>query len=818
MNINDRNLSPLLRKDFIPKETNGKLYFSDKEVKWFAKHQIGQRLNKFIPSLNTTVKIIKNIEVANLSEKEFENVIGNLENLNSRVKRHNESIDKSFLKKALNIFLSIITFGQIGLKYQTLDDKIAAIKAKENEEKKEAEDFILEALKHPEELKNDPDTTLTIMYEFLEYTLSDQAVTNLMALLPHFSDKIPDDKKNKEIEKKFLAQLFDRIKQMNLPQEHINRFLLTLNDQQLELFYNGKSFAQENHIDQSTETSQISEDQIALFERLLRIGHEDAVLDLNNIAALKHRLIEVAEDLISQCSKEPEKLKDPHSAIRMMDLFLKLDLPPETVSKVMKLLPFLPENTPNIYEETEFFISKLFAKVSQMKIPQEEMNHFLLALDDEILRFYFRDRSFVKDNELENLTDPSKASEDQKALLERLFLISHKDTLLGLQKSPILRELLIEKLQKHPEFADRTSLSFKALESALLKIHKLNKFIAADSLLKVLMYVGKNWTAITEGTVGKMSASRPHVRKISPDYVDLPEKVEYDPIKGLVVKLGFLGKGAYKEVNKELRLNSMVMRAISKPHVKHGLDDEEQQKLRNISEREKKAMLAAKGLAHVVQLHEVEEYTSVKKNVEVKLLDTALYDHEDLQKILKKNQLTEKDKFQVAVDVLIGIVGLHSKGILHRDLKPANIFLDAVLVNGEEVAGAIVGDLGLACFMEENDSSRTVLAGTPAYLPPEAFDKEYAADYPLDSWSLGVILHEIFKGPPPLLQAKTIDQVVKIANGYSDTVKNPEPADKTSVDYVIWKLLQPDPAKRMKPVEALAILAPLLAAKKMTVV
>jgi serine/threonine-protein kinase len=63
-------------------------------------------------------------------------------------------------------------------------------------------------------------------------------------------------------------------------------------------------------------------------------------------------------------------------------------------------------------------------------------------------------------------------------------------------------------------------------------------------------------------------------------------------------------------------------------------------------------------------------------------------------------------------DVAEGLLELHGRGIVHLDVKPANILWDP------EADEALLTDLGVSVRLAEGGPA----AGTPFYMPPEAFD------------------------------------------------------------------------------------------------
>ncbi len=89
----------------------------------------------------------------------------------------------------------------------------------------------------------------------------------------------------------------------------------------------------------------------------------------------------------------------------------------------------------------------------------------------------------------------------------------------------------------------------------------------------------------------------------------------------------------------------------------------------------------------------------------------------------------------------------HTKGVLHRDLKPANI-----LVDGLGVPKVI--DFGVSRLADASNSRSTTqvgdVVGTPAYLPPEAFEQGmHALDTRADVYALGITFYEVLNGAGP---------------------------------------------------------------------
>jgi hypothetical protein len=146
-----------------------------------------------------------------------------------------------------------------------------------------------------------------------------------------------------------------------------------------------------------------------------------------------------------------------------------------------------------------------------------------------------------------------------------------------------------------------------------------------------------------------------------------------------------------------------------------------------------------------------------------------------------------------------GVHHAHSKGILHRDLKPGNILLDE---NDEPR----ISDFGLAKFLEA-DAALTqsgVTVGTPAYMAPEQAGGQKDRLTPRsDVWSLGVILFELLTGKRPFAGngREAIEQVLTAEPPRPRCLR---PGLDRSLEIIVLKCLEKDPARRYASAEALA--------------
>ncbi|CAG9321967.1 unnamed protein product [Blepharisma stoltei] len=158
-------------------------------------------------------------------------------------------------------------------------------------------------------------------------------------------------------------------------------------------------------------------------------------------------------------------------------------------------------------------------------------------------------------------------------------------------------------------------------------------------------------------------------------------------------------------------------------------------------------------------------------------------------KIVKKQNLSEKIAAEYAYGFMSAINYCHKNGIAHRDLKPENLLLESTEPN----AKVKVIDFGISQKIQPNHKLRQAV-GTIFYMAPETFVGSY--DEKCDIWSAGVILYMMLCGSPPFYAEKTEDMLQIINNG---NLEFKEPAWKSiseNAKDLIRNMLSVDPAPR----------------------
>ena len=94
------------------------------------------------------------------------------------------------------------------------------------------------------------------------------------------------------------------------------------------------------------------------------------------------------------------------------------------------------------------------------------------------------------------------------------------------------------------------------------------------------------------------------------------------------------------------------------------------------------------------------------------------------------------------------------KKVIHRDLKPANIFIDRIAPAG--TLSLVVGDVGSSKELQ-NTMAHASVAGTPAYIAPEA-GRTQRCTFASDVYSASVVVVELLVGGGGLFEKETEEE------------------------------------------------------------
>ena len=181
-----------------------------------------------------------------------------------------------------------------------------------------------------------------------------------------------------------------------------------------------------------------------------------------------------------------------------------------------------------------------------------------------------------------------------------------------------------------------------------------------------------------------------------------------------------IGRGAYKQVNKAVRMSDGTIVARARQKLRAGLTQD-------MVDGEEKRTRRFAGDSRIFQIDGV---VSPLRKPGRRYWFSPLY-RGDLQ--ARMGTLSPNDKIRMAAEMTRGVAKIHKRGIVHRDIKPANVLID-------RKGHAVVADFGLS---EEGIS--TEQRGSPYYMSPEVLSGGTVADASkVDVWALGVTFYELF--------------------------------------------------------------------------
>ncbi|TDL18930.1 kinase-like protein [Rickenella mellea] len=150
----------------------------------------------------------------------------------------------------------------------------------------------------------------------------------------------------------------------------------------------------------------------------------------------------------------------------------------------------------------------------------------------------------------------------------------------------------------------------------------------------------------------------------------------------------------------------------------------------------------------------------------------------DMSNYIQKTRYANKDI--LLLQIIQGLVYLHSQGVVHGDLKGNNILIDN---NGV----AMITDFGRCKIMDDFDYSASVMTHA-AYVAPEIFRDEHinSVTFRSDVWSLGMTALELFSGTKPLWRGERPIRIFHLVINR----EQPQPVDYPDFPGRYWEAFQ----------------------------
>uniref|UniRef100_A0A6B2L5I6 Protein kinase domain-containing protein n=1 Tax=Arcella intermedia TaxID=1963864 RepID=A0A6B2L5I6_9EUKA len=206
---------------------------------------------------------------------------------------------------------------------------------------------------------------------------------------------------------------------------------------------------------------------------------------------------------------------------------------------------------------------------------------------------------------------------------------------------------------------------------------------------------------------------------------------EQENLKKVFKTMMMLGSGGFGSVYVGKDLTQAKMRVAIKKlsHI------EEKRRITNLAEI---GFLASCDHPNIVQYFSAWISSDPKKATDIYLILEYLQGG-TLSQAVSSFQFGELQIAFLGREILKALQYLHQRNWAHRDLKSANVMLD---INGN----VKIIDFGLC--IDVTDGSLTTMVGSPYWIPPEMI-KGAPHNLPVDIWSFGVCLLELFLLSPP---------------------------------------------------------------------
>ena len=132
---------------------------------------------------------------------------------------------------------------------------------------------------------------------------------------------------------------------------------------------------------------------------------------------------------------------------------------------------------------------------------------------------------------------------------------------------------------------------------------------------------------------------------------------------------------------------------------------------------------------------------------EIDVAVMSYYKDGSLDNLIKSENLTNAQRYDILIQLLEGIAYLHKNGVIHRDLKPQNI----LILRKDNRFIPKITDFGISKQLKDGETSElfnSLQFGTRVYASPEQL-REDAIRKNTDIWSFGVIAYKMLVGELP---------------------------------------------------------------------
>ncbi len=218
------------------------------------------------------------------------------------------------------------------------------------------------------------------------------------------------------------------------------------------------------------------------------------------------------------------------------------------------------------------------------------------------------------------------------------------------------------------------------------------------------------------------------------------------------------------------------------------------QEAQAVEKRFKRELLLARSVTHknVVRIHDLGEIDGIT------YITMPYVQGSDLWSVLKREGRLPVDRtLAIMKQVGAGLAAAHKAGVVHRDLKPANIMVDS----DDE---PLIMDFGIARSTEAG-ATMTVggaVIGTIEYMAPEQAKGE-SVDARADIYAFGLMLNDLLLGRRQGVANTPMASLLARMHAPPPSIRSVDPAMPESLDAIVTKCVQPDPAARYQQVSDL---------------